>query len=137
MASRKDHQQAVLLSPSEYASKASFQVVRCRAGQHDWPTAHLAPGKPLPSGIQVWKFPDGFVQLIETCAACEKSRDTWLAPGGLMGEELDRGYKDPKGWIRVPRSVGMTKHDWRKAFFQMVSTDLMSIARPIGEDGEI
>lgn len=140
MAERKDMLQEIL-TPEEYIARASFEVVRCRAGQHDWPSSHIAPGangQPagLPQGITVWKFAEGDVQLIEECSnGCGKKRVTWLEKGGLMGDDLDRGYKDPKGWIRVPRAANMTKHDWRQFFFRTIAPELMAIARyPAPED---
>lgn len=142
MTKRKDSSQEIL-TPDQYIAKTSFEVIRCRAGQHDWPSNHISPrtnGQPvnLPSGITVWKFAEGDVQLVEECSnGCGKNRFTWLERGAVMGGELDRGYKDPKGWIRVPRAAGMTKHDWRQYFFRTIAPDLMAIARyPAPEDGK-
>jgi hypothetical protein len=129
MAARKDITQEVL-TPQEYVAKASFEVIRCRAGQHDWPSSHIAPGRDLPPGISVWKYAEGDIQLVEECSnKCGKSRFTWLERGGLMGNDLERGYKDPKSWIRVPRAANMTKHDWRQNFFRTIAPDLMKIAQ--------
>lgn len=112
----------------DYISRMDEGQLICRARhRHNFPSDSLRAGQGKPEQFTAVRQHDGSFQVQESCLDCGKECTWTTLPRGVIGT-IERHYKDPERWVRIPREVEYSTADLKAAHMGMVYDALFGSA---------